>query len=196
MVENNPTNVVAALDALLEEIEDAIENEFVDRVFERTFEERDYEKVRDAFERVGQIISFRNKADALRSEWQTLFTQGEDEEGTEVHTERRNLGRLRRGLRTPEEAYYRPILEALEASGGSSQVPEVLDRVLQHMRGILKDIDYEPLGSDPNMLRWEKTAHFTRFSMVREGLLRSNSPRGLWEISDLGRQFLQNASNG
>ena len=195
MVENNPTSVVAALDALLEEIEDAIENEFVDRVFARTFEERDYEKARDAFERVGQIISFRNKADALRSEWQTLFAE-EDEEGTEVHTERRNLGRLRRGLRTPEEAYYRRILEALEASGGSSQVPEVLDRVFQLMRGILKDIDYEPLGSDPNMLRWEKTAHFARFSMVRKGLLRSNSPRGLWEISDLGRQFLQNASNG
>ncbi len=43
--------------------------------------------------------------------------QEEDEEGTEARTEHSNLGRVRRGLRTREEAYYRPILEALDALG-------------------------------------------------------------------------------
>ena len=194
MIENNPTNVVAALDVLLEEIEAEIE--FVNRVGARTFEERDYEKAKDALERVGQIISFRDKADALRREWQTLFAKEEDEEGTEAHTERRNLGRLRRGLRTPEEAYYRPILETLETLGGSAQVPKVLDRVLQHMKGILREVDYEPLAHDPEMPRWRNTAQWARYSMVKEGLLRGSGPRGIWEISDLGRQFLQKVNNG
>ena len=118
MIENDPTNVVAALEMLLEEIEAEIE--FVNRIGARTFEDRDYEKAKDALERVEQIVSFRDKADALRREWQTLFGQEEDEEGSEAHTERRNLGRLRRGLRTREEVYYRPILETLQALGGSA----------------------------------------------------------------------------
>ena len=189
MIENNPTNVVVALDMLLEEVEAEIE--FVNRIGARTFEDRDYEKAKDALERVEQIISFRNKADALRREWQTLSVQETDEEGTEAHTDRRNLGRLRRGLRTREEAYYRPILEALQASGGSARMSEVLDHVLQHMKDILRDVDYEPLASDPEMPRWRNTAQWARNSMVKEGLLRSNSPRGVWEISNSGSQYLR-----
>ena len=194
MIENNPTNVVAALDVLLEQIEAEIE--FMNGIGASAFEERDYDKAKDTLERVEQIIGFRDKADTLRREWQTLFAHEEDEKGTEAYTERRNLGRLRRGLRTPEEVYYHPILEVLEALGRSARVSEVLDRVLQHMKGILREVDYEPLASDPEMPRWRNTAQWARNSMVKEGLLRSNSPRGIWEISDSGRQFLQNVNKG
>ena len=69
---------------------------------------------------------------------------------------------------------------------------KVLDRVLQNMKGVLRDVDYEPLASDPDMPRWKNAAQWARNSMVKEGLLRSNSPRGVWEISDVGVKFLQN----
>jgi len=194
MIENNPTNVVAAFEMLLEEIEAEIE--YVNRVGARAFEARDYNKAKEALESAAQITGFRDKVGALRREWETLFAHQEDEEGTEPHAERRNLGRLRRGLRTREEAYYRPILEAIHFLGGSAPMSEVLDRVLQSMKGMLRDVDYEPLASDPDMPRWKNTAQWARNSMVKEGLLRSNSPRGVWEISDAGVKFLRGEGKG
>ena len=190
MIENNPTNVVAAFEMLLEELETEID--FVNRLGARAFEARDYDDAKEALERAAQITSFRDKAEALRREWESLYAHKEDDEGTEAHAERRNLGRLRRGLRTREEAYYRPILEALQQLGGSAPMSKVLDRVLQNMKGVLRDVDYEPLASDPDMPRWKNAAQWARNSMVKEGLLRSNSPRGVWEISDVGVKFLQN----
>lgn len=194
MIENNPTNVVAAFEMLLEEIEAEIE--YVNRVGARAFEARDYYKAKEALESAAQITGFRDKVGALRREWETLFAHQEDEEGTEPHAERRNLGRLRRGLRAREEAYYRPILEAIHFLGGSAPMSEVLDRVLQSMKGMLRDVDYEPLASDPDMPRWKNTAQWARNSMVKEGLLRSNSPRGVWEISDAGVKFLRGEGKG
>ncbi|QJD30962.1 winged helix-turn-helix domain-containing protein [Methylococcus geothermalis] len=194
MIENNPTNVVAAFEMLLEEIEAEID--FVNRVGARAFEVRDYDKAKEALERAAHVTSFRDKADALRREWGNLFARDEEEEGVEAHAERRNLGRLRRGLRTREEAYYRPILEALESLGGSAPMTKVLDHVLQSMKGALKDVDYEPLASDPEMPRWKNAAQWARNSMVKEGLLRSDSPRGVWAISEAGIRYLRGESNG
>jgi hypothetical protein len=194
MIENNPTNVVAAFEMLLEEIEAEID--FVNRVGARAFEARDYDKAKEALERAAHVRSFRDKADALRREWGNLFARDEEEEGAEAHAERRNLGRLRRGLRTREEAYYRPILEALESLGGSAPMTKVLDHVLQSMKGTLKDVDYEPLASDPEMPRWKNAAQWARNSMVKEGLLRSDSPRGVWAISEAGIRYLRGESNG
>lgn len=68
---------------------------------------------------------------------------------------------------------------------------QVLDRVLESMKEVLRDVDYEPLASDPEMPRWRNAAQWARHSMVKEGLLRSNSPRGVWEISDRGVEFLR-----
>jgi hypothetical protein len=179
---------------LLEEIEAEID--FVNRVGARAFEGRDYDKAKEALERAAQVTGFRDKVDALRREWENLFAREEDEEGTEAHSARRNLGRLRRGLRTREEAYYRPILEALQALGGSAPMGQVLDRVLQSMRGTLKEVDYEPLASEPDMPRWKNAAQWARNSMVKEGLLRNDSPRGIWQISDAGVRFLQGQGGG
>lgn len=47
MIENDPTNVVAAFEILLEEIETEIE--FVNRVGAKAFEARDYERAREAW---------------------------------------------------------------------------------------------------------------------------------------------------
>jgi restriction system protein len=188
MMENNSTSVAAAFEILLEEIEAEID--FVNRAGARALEERDYEKAKEAIERAEQLTDFRYKADALRREWEKLFARKEDEEDMEARAARRNLGRLRRGLRTREEAYYRPILEALIALGGSAPMNQVLDRVLQNMRSTLKDVDFEPLASEPDTPRWKNTAQWARNAMVKQGLLRNDSLRGVWEISEAGVRFL------
>ncbi|NLE58886.1 MAG: hypothetical protein GX616_11030, partial [Planctomycetes bacterium] len=136
-----------------------------------------------------QITAFRDKVAALRKEWDAL-NHAETEEDEETRAERRNLGRLRKGLRTPEAAYYLPILKALVELGGSAKMQAILDKVHTAMKPILKDVDHEPLASDPDMPRWRNSAQWARNSMRQEGLLKDDSPHGIWEIADAGRARL------
>ncbi len=189
MIENNPINVTSAFELLLEEIEAEID--FINRMGARAFEAREYEKAREALERAATLTAFRDKVAALRKEWETMLAAADQAEDEETRQERRNLGRLRRGLRTPEHAYYRPILQALEEAGGSAPMAQVLDRVYQLMQGVLKDVDHQPLASDPDMPRWRNAAQWARNSMVKEGLLKADSPRGIWETTHQGCAWLR-----
>lgn len=189
MIENNPSDVSSAFEMLLEEVEAEID--FVNGVGARAFESRDYQKAKEALERSGALTAFRDRVSVLRREWDEMAAAAERDEDEETRAERRNLGKLRKGIRTPESAYYRPILEVLAAMGGSGKVAEVLERVGRSMKPVLKKVDYDPLASGPDNPRWRNAAQWARNTMVREGLLKSNSPRGLWEISDKGRAALK-----
>lgn len=61
----------------------------------------------------------------------------------------------------------------------------------EEMKEILRDVDFEPLASDPHNPRWRNAAQWARNSMVNEGLLKSGSPRGVWEITEKGREYLK-----
>ncbi len=189
MIENNPSNVQSVFEILLEEIEAEIE--FINGVGAKAFQTRDYDKAREALQFAGKITAFRDKVASLRKEWTTMQTAAASREDEEIRAQRRNLGRLRKGLRTPESEYYVPILQTLEDMGGQGSLGEVLARVEQLMKDVLKSVDYEPLASDPEMLRWRNAAQWARNSMVQEGLLKADSPRGVWEISEAGRRYLQ-----
>ncbi len=65
---------------------------------------------------------------------------------------------------------------------------EILDRVGETMKDILKPVDYEPLASDPDMPRWRNAAQWARWMMVKEGWLKADSPRGIWEITEAGKK--------
>lgn len=96
-----------------------------------------------------------------------------------------------RGLRTPEEAYRRPLLEALVELGGRAKVAEVLSHVEAKMKGILNEHDYDPLPSNPKQPRWRNTAHWCRNTLVTEGVMKNDSPAGIWEISEKGVEALR-----
>jgi hypothetical protein len=93
-------------------------------------------------------------------------------------------------LLTPEDAFRRPVLEALVELSGSAPVGKVLDRVEQKMKGVLNEYDRKPLPSDPRSIRWRNTAKWCRSTLAREGLMKSDSPHGIWEISEQGRKWL------
>lgn len=97
---------------------------------------------------------------------------------------------LTKGL-VPVGEYRVPILQALSGMGGSGDAEDVLDRVGEEMMGLLSEPDYEPLRSEPDTPRWRSVARWARNTMVNEGLLKKDSPRGIWEISDKGKQHLQ-----
>ncbi len=189
MIENNPSNVSAAFDMLLEEIEAEID--FINGIGAKSFEGRDYDKAREALVRTGSLTAFRDKAAALRKEWEDMAAAAEGEEDEEISAQRRSLGKLRKGARTPESAYYLPILQVLDQAGGGGKVAEVLGQVARIMKPTLKPVDYEPLASGPDNPRWRNAAQWARNSMVRDGLLKGDSPRGVWEISDRGRAKLR-----
>ena len=191
MIENNPNNVSSAFEMLLEEVETEID--FFTRIGSRAFESRDFRKVDDARSQAEKVASFRDKVAALRKEWDAISgTTPEEDEDTRA--ERRNLGRLRKGLRTPESAYYLPILKAIVESGGSAKMQAVLEKVHAAMKPILKDVDHEPLASDPGMPRWRNSAQWARNSMRQDGLLKDDSPHGTWEITATGKERLKRAS--
>ncbi len=95
----------------------------------------------------------------------------------------------RRGARTPETAFYLPILTALQKMGGSGKAAEVVKRAGEILAESLSPEDREPLRST-GIARWDNTARFARYSMVRDGLLKSDSLWGVWEMSSKGREHL------
>lgn len=95
-------------------------------------------------------------------------------------------------IKTPVSAFYVPILEALEELGGRGSFQEVMDLVYDRMKDLLTEDDLNPLPSGGD-IRWRNTAQWARYTMVRRGLLRDDSPRGVWEISEAGRAYLQEA---
>lgn len=194
MADNNTNNVFAAFEMLLEEIE--IEVELIKKIELRAVEKRDYDGAGKIKKRVDQVADFREKIASLRKEWETLVGTQRDIAAGEALPARQNKShRLQRGIRTPESAYYLPILKALDESGGSARLNDVIDKAGQFMKEILKSEDLDQLASDPTMPRWRNTAAWARSDMVKEGLLKSNSPWGVWEMSETGRAFLKKGNS-
>ena len=184
-MERNEVNV--AFELLLEEIE-SVANGLNDEGAE-AFRSGDYDKARLAIEVATRLVEFREKVKALQQEWGILSAQGL--RPRRKGRKRRSKGMLPRGLRTPEAAFRKPILESLAELGGSAPVGKVLEVVEHKMKGILNEYDQEPLPSDPRSVRWRNTAQWCRNTLVREGLMKSDSPHGIWEISEEGRRWLQ-----
>jgi restriction system protein len=106
---------------------------------------------------------------------------------------RRVLGRSREG--TPRGAYRLPMLRALVSAGGRARTAQVLQGVEQRVRNKLTRADREELPSKQR-LRWQENAEWERYFMVKEGLLQSGSPRGIWEITEEGRRYLVQHGGG
>jgi hypothetical protein len=122
----------------------------------------------------------------------SLASRGPNDEATtlvKTSSTRRRLDIEGPRRQTPHEEYRLPILRTLVALGGSGDVAHVIRRVGEGMKATLTRHDQEDIRS--GMVRWEKAANWERFDMVREGLLKSDSPRGVWAISEKGRRYLE-----
>jgi len=177
--------VNTAFEILLEEIEEVFN--MISEEGEESFKARDFDKAKTLIEYGERLKDFREKVKTLQREWQTIFS----ERISTRRQKRQTKERLERGLRTPEESYVMPILESIIELGGKAEMKDVLNLVHEKMKNILNSYDYEPLPSNPKQKRWENTAQWARNTMVNEGLLAKDSPRGIWEITDKGRKFYE-----
>lgn len=184
MIENE---VSSAFEILLEEIETAIED--LNQEGSRQFSQSDHKKARELLEKAEAATIFRGKIKDLQMEWSTLEKQivpGVPKDRQRSKSKRKR--KLQRGLRTPEEAFKTPVLEALLHLGGSANANDVLARVGKMMAGSLNEYDKQSLPSAPTSPRWRNTAQWARNALVKEGLMANDSPKGVWEITDAGRK--------
>jgi len=178
-----------AFEILLEEIESVVDSLNEDGA--ETFRKGDYERAKQLIEDATRLTEFRKRVKDLQKEWQAIFAN----KAVKKKKTGKKYRKIQRGLRTPEDAYRIPILESLVELGGSGRISEVLDIVEKKMKAILNPYDYERLSSPPHDFRWRNTAQWCRNTMVNEGLLKSDSPRGIWEISEEGKKYLEENIN-
>ena len=101
------------------------------------------------------------------------------------------IGTRRMGKRLPKgkslpQSFYRPlILKALAEMGGKGRAKEVLERVFEMAEPHLGPEDLSFLKTS-NEFRWRRKANWERYLMVRDGLLRPDSPQGIWELTEAG----------
>ena len=181
-MDKNEVNI--AFEILLEEIEIVFGG--LTQEVEKELKNQNFEKMKVLIENATRLSTFREKVKLLQKEWRNVFTgkiPGKIKRG-------KGYKKLRRGLRTPEDDFRIPILETLIEFNGKAEMNDVLKKVSEKMKEKLNKFDMEKLPSNPQK-RWENTAQWCRNTMVNEGLLSSDSPRGIWEITAEGKKYLK-----
>jgi hypothetical protein len=88
----------------------------------------------------------------------------------------------------PEDAYWLPILELLDEAGGSDRGSAVIDALEERLQDAFSTTDYLRLKTGET--RWRNRARFARLRMKEKGLISATSPRGVWEMTPAGAEFL------
>lgn len=92
---------------------------------------------------------------------------------------------------TPQKAYRRPLLEALQELGGTGKTKEVLQRVLERTRERLfpEDFEYIVHGKKKEPV-WMNRARWEIAALKEEGLVEPGG-YGVLILTDKGRRYLQ-----
>jgi hypothetical protein len=152
-----------------------------------------------AFERLdGQTKraeAFAEQVGALARQWRGYGRENEGrrerlfEAPNEDQRTRISEGRASSDSILEEREYVFPILEILRDAGGAARADHIIQRLEAMLGDRLTPLDRGAISNGG--LRWHNRAHWVRRYMVLAGILRDDSPRGTWEITDAGRQALE-----
>ena len=98
------------------------------------------------------------------------------------------------GTLLAEEHYEVPLLASLVELGGSAPSREVIDLVGKKLADRLTEVDKGTLNSGG--IRWQSRVQFVRLRMIEQGLMLKETGRGVWAISDAGRDHVAKRSAG
>jgi hypothetical protein len=190
MVKIKTSKVSVAFEMLLREFNNEIET--IEKKVQKSFKIDKFISLREELKYAEQLSSFRKKVASLLRKWNDLFPRRGSRRG-KGGGKKSFPKQLLRGVKTPSKAYYRPILKALIELGGKASVNKVLIRVEKPMKSTLKEVDYQPIPSNPNEPRWVNTAKWAckDMTIMKPPLLRPDSPKKVWEITEAGRRFLE-----
>lgn len=95
-------------------------------------------------------------------------------------------GKRSRTAKTDRLVLRDNIIRALKRHGGRAQVGDVLQEMGRQMKGKLLPGDLE-VRKDGKTIAWMNNAQWERLRMVREGVLRNDSPNGIWDLAEEDR---------
>ena len=85
--------------------------------------------------------------------------------------------------KTDKSVLRKNIIKALLTLGGRARVADVVEEVGRQLKGRLLPGDLEWREST-NEYAWQNNAKWERYRMTQDGTLRSDSPRGYWELGE------------
>ena len=179
--------VVPAFDMLLEELERIIPD--LNDQAKALMDQKKYDQAQDFITKAKSVVVFQGKVQALREEW------------VRMQVPPRRLDEVRqpkpvyiaeKGERTPQGDFQLPILHVLEELGSRANIRKIYTELEKKMGDQFTEKDLEGTSSNENDICWKNNARWARQILVNEGLLASNSPRGIWEITPAGREVLKN----
>lgn len=183
--------VNTAFEMLLEEIEVVRNN--LNKEGSRVFDAGNYEVVDCINEKAKRLAEYHRKIRALHEEW--VFLQKELQKECTSNPVRRPQ-RARKARRVQERSprghgikmddLKIPILEVLVELGGKATSGEVQDRLKNKIK--LTEYDLEKLPS--RSARWRTMTRWCVARLKKSGMLKADSPKGIWEITELGRKYL------
>ena len=80
---------------------------------------------------------------------------------------------------TPLAEFRQPIVDVLEELGGSGRTKDVTARVGERVQLRSGDLKHYPTGA----VVWKNSVAWARQKLREEGILKSDSPHGLWELA-------------
>ncbi len=85
---------------------------------------------------------------------------------------------------TPRQFYREYIINSLKKFGGSASCGDVQEDVMCQLNDILLPGDFELYPGKSNKVRWIYNVHQERLQMWKEGIIKSGSPSGIWELAE------------
>ena len=85
--------------------------------------------------------------------------------------------------RTSDEILRVNIISVLKNMNGSGHIQQILTDMEQHLAGQLLPHDLEKVSSGKQLV-WQNNVCWERSKMVKTGLLKNDSSRGIWELSE------------
>ncbi len=92
-------------------------------------------------------------------------------------------GKRSRSPKTDKKVLRENIIRALRTFGGRAKVTAVIEEMERQLTGKLLPGDLE-WRATTNEYAWQNNAKWERYQMTQDGTLRSDSPRGYWELDE------------
>ena len=84
--------------------------------------------------------------------------------------------------KTPKSVLREEIIKILKERRGSESVQNIINSIEKQLEGKLLPRDLETTSN--GVIIWKNRVNWERHRMVKEGLLKNNSPRGIWELNE------------
>lgn len=91
-----------------------------------------------------------------------------------------------KGKKLAQRAFRAPLMRVLLELGGSAYSRDIRERLDPLVRPLLGTADLAPVSTGEP--RWWNAVCWERNDLVKEGLFRGDSDRGIWELSENGRE--------